>query len=238
MDFGGGLQNLAELNLAPSNSEMIIIAAASGTKIEVIKFLNEVVLRLPEGALWLSSKLAIARKLRILRKLKFQQPRIWLLTGLYTMADARVVSSSERGRSAGGMASVPIPDPSGITALLEIMPQLSMHIESNRKLEGGAQILGTKIYAAQYQQLDVKYIAIEDGRNTLPNQVNLLNIFSAQEHRGEAQVAEICIAVEPSGEESDEVDATNDSIYDAEFDDGYWEAFKTELVEVKAELEE
>ncbi len=164
------------------------------------------------------------------------------------MDDAKVLTSSERDKSYGGTASIPLPDPSSVTALLQIMPQLSAHKSSNRKLACSAQIIGTRIYPAQFQRLDVRYLATEDGRDPLPNQINLLNIFSAQEHRGESQVAEISVqaglrdseAQENEGDEArdeGQEDEGDEATYEKEFNEDYWKAFNEQLDEVKAEFE-
>ena len=194
------------------------------------------ILKTFRGRLWLSSTLTISRKLRIQRKMTFQNPRIWLLTGLIALTDASAVSISQRDSSYNGTVSVPLPDPSGVTALLQIIPQLKGQIASNWQVSSGMRRLGSKVYAAQWQRLNVRYSSLDDG-DVLPNQVNLLNIFSARASRGDLRVAEVSVEnVKAAPVLADEEPA--DEAYEAEFNEDYWQRFWEELEDVNADLEE
>ena len=200
------------------------------------KFLNEVILKTFPGRLWLSTVLAISLKLRIQRKLTFQIPHIWLLTGLILLTDANSMSISQRDSTYGGTMSVPFPDPSGVTALLQLMPQLKGKIDSSWQAGSGMRRPGNKVYAAQWQRLDVKFSSLGDDRNVLPNQVKLLNIFSARASRGDSNVAEVSV------EDVDIAsllagDGPASGIYEAEFDDDYWRRFLEEYENAKEEAE-
>ena len=201
------------------------------------KFLNEVILKRFLGRLWLSTVLAISLKLRIQRKLTFQNPHIWLLTGLILLTDANSMSISQNDSSYGGTVNVPLPDPSGVTALLQLMPQLKGKVTSSWQVGSGMRLPGNKVYAAQWQRLDVKYSSFGDGRNVLPNQVNLLNIFSARASRGDSNVAEVSVAdvmkVPPlAGDEP------TDEASKAEFNDDYWRRFLEEFDNAKEDAED
>ncbi|KAI4251715.1 MAG: hypothetical protein LQ352_004687 [Teloschistes flavicans] len=237
---GGGLTNLAELDVAPSSSQTVLIVGKEGSKIEIRepqKFLNEVILKAFPGRLWLSSILAISLKLRIQRKLTFQNPHIWLLTGLVLLTDANSMSIVQHDSSYGGTVNVPLPDPSGVTALLQLMPQLRGKVTSSWQAGSGMRRLGNKVYAAQWQRLDVKYSSLGDDKNVLPNGVNLLNIFSARTSRGDSNVAEV--SVEDAKTAPSLVgDKSADETYKTEFDDDYWRRFLQEFEKVKEDAED
>lgn len=147
------------------------------------------------------------------------------------------MSISQRDSSYGGTVSVPLPDPSGMTALMQLMPQLKGETTSSWQLGSGMRKLGNKVYAAQWQRLNVKYSTVGDGRDVLPNQVNLLNIFSARASRGDADVAEVSVEdvktapVLPGDESTDEA-------YKSEFNDDYWRRFLEEFEKVKEDTED
>ena len=184
------------------------------------KFLNEVILKTYPGRFWLSSILAISLKLRIQRKLTFQHPHIWLLTGLIALKDAESLSIAQRDSSFSTTASLPLPDPSGITTLLQLMPQLKGEITSGRHVGSGMRKLGQKVYAAQWQRLNVKYSSVRNGQEILPNQINLLNVFSARASRGDSNAAEV--SVEGTKMQPSPTLPMTDEAYNAEFNDDYW----------------
>ena len=96
---------------------------------------------------------------------------------------------------------------------------------------------GSKVYAAQWQRLDVKYSSLGDGKNVLPNQVNLLNIFSARASRGDSNVAEVSVEdVKTAPLLAD--DQSADEAYNAEFNDDYWRRFLEEFEKAKEDAED
>ena len=201
------------------------------------KFLNEVILKALPGRLWLSSVLAISLKLRIQRKLTFQNPHIWLLTGLILLTDANSMSIFQQDSGYGGTVSVPLPEPSGVTALFQLMPQLKGKISSSWQMGSGMHRAGRKVYAAQWQRLDVKYSSLRNDRSVLPNQVNLLNIFSTRASRGDSNVAEMSVEDVQTAPLLG-ADEAADETYKAEFNDDYWRRFLEEFEDIKEDDED
>ena len=112
-------------------------------------FLNEVVLQSFQARLWLSSRLAVARKLRVLCKLTLQAPRIWLLTRLYKVTDAQSLVVLGRKDVQGATGAVPL-EPTGVAQLLGVNAGVRLRTESGSVVQLGAQILGERVWAAQY----------------------------------------------------------------------------------------
>lgn len=147
------------------------------------------------------------------------------------------MSISQHDASYGGTVSVPLPEPSGVTTLLQLMPQLKGTISSSWQVGSGMRRAGSKVYAAQWQRLDVKYSSLGNDRSVLPNQVSLLNIFSARASRGDSNVAEVSVEdVEKAPLVADDEPA--DETYEAEFNDDYWQRFLEEFEQMKEDDED
>ena len=117
------------------------------------------------------------------------------------------------------------------------MPQLKGTISSSWQVGSGMRRAGKKVYAAQWQRLDVKYSSLGNDRTVLPNQVSLLNIFSARASRGDSNVAEVSV----EGVEKAPLlagDEPADETYNAEFNDDYWRRFLEEFEKMKEDDED
>lgn len=195
------------------------------------KFLNEQVLGEYRGQFWLSSRLAISRKLHVLRKMSHQQPRIWLLTRLLKIEDAYCCSRIGRDASQSMIAAVPA-DPTGISQVLGLNPGAKFHLKNGIAFEVESRFPEEKVWAAQYQRLDVRYMKIDSATAAKPGQVKLLNVFSSQETRGESDAAELTVADVHVPVEEGESYVTSD-----EPDKGYRDSFDMELLKLREELE-
>ena len=185
-------------------------------------FLNEVILKTISARQWLSSVLAISMKLKRLHKLTYPHPHIWLLTGLLTLTDANSLSIFQRTHGYGGPIGVPLPDPSGVTALLRTMPQLRGRITSR------VYKPGTKVYAAQWQCLNVTFPSPEQCKVRLPNHIRLAHNFSERASRRDYSMAEVSVEV-PTAEPVTHA-------YRDEFDDNYWRQFLEDKEDVVYEI--
>ena len=169
----------------------------------------------------------------MLRKLTLQAPRIWLLTKLYKVKDARNLTIQGKTTAQNVKGTVPIPEPTGVAQLLDLSAGLRLKNSSGNAIQLGSQILGEHVWAAQFQRLDVRYTAVDATSTALMNQVPLLNIFSVQQYRGEDQVGELSVSKEfaasdqPWPEEEAEC-----------FNSDYWDAFGNEISKVEADMNE
>ena len=132
---------------------------------------------------------------------------------------------------------MPLPDPTGVAQLLGLKAGLKAGLRLETKhghvIQLGSQILGERVWAAQFQRLDVHYRAVDATSTALPNQVPELNIFSVQHYRGEDQVGELSVSEELAG--SDQPLAEEEAkCFDADF----WEAFEKEITNIEADMDE
>ena len=70
--------------------------------------------------------------------------------------------------------------------------ELKARLESGSVVTAAIVILGKKVCAAQWQQLDAKYFTVKNWKKTdSPNQLKLSNVSSVQAERREPTVAEV-----------------------------------------------
>jgi hypothetical protein len=92
-----------------------------------------------------------------------QRPKIWLLAGVYLIEDATTWTVTNRSSGALVAASVPLPDPTALTTLVGLNPSLHYKLGKNFVRGEGTQILGRKVWAAQYQLIKAKYVTVVGG---------------------------------------------------------------------------
>ena len=111
---------------------------------------------LKEGAArdWFQTRLSIANKLHTLYKNLVAAPKIWLLTGIYLIEDAVTYRISSKASSNAASVSVPIPEPSGLAALLGVSVGTRFDFGKASTGVSGTQILGRKVWAAQWQRFE------------------------------------------------------------------------------------
>ncbi|MCJ1437294.1 hypothetical protein MMC27_006680 [Xylographa pallens] len=230
--FGGGILNLAELNSSHDVDNYHVVVASNGSKIECIKpakFFEEVILQSDSARFWLQSRLAVSKKLKYYYGLTMQNPSIWLLTGIYIMKDATCLSVSGKSSGHGGSITTPLPDPSGIAAVLQLNPNARWKTSSGLTVDGGSTFLGDRVWAAQYHRVGAKYVDIRDGVQLHSKQLKLLNVFDMKASRGESNAAELDVEGPPDLDDEEEVSYQQPG-------DGYWDKFGEELKDIEEEF--
>ena len=81
----------------------------------------------------------------MLRKLTLQAPRIWLLTKLYKVKDARNLTIQGKTTAQNVKGTVPIPEPTGVVQLLGLNTGLRLKNSSGNVIQLGSQILGKHV---------------------------------------------------------------------------------------------
>jgi hypothetical protein len=193
------------------------------------KFFQEVVLGSDEARLWLEIRLSIANKMQLLWK-KFQRsPKIWLLTGIYQIKDATTSVISRNGTQRGVEVTIPIPEPTGLATIL-LQPGGNLKLGSGTVVSSRSQILGLKVWAAQWQQVEARFLLPGDWKDmdVVTNRLKLLDVMSLQVERGadNPQFAEVVLKQE-------DVEEPQESL-----EEEYWELFDREVQRVEEDFEE
>lgn len=185
-----------------------------------------------EARLWLEIRLSIANKMQLLWK-KFQHsPKIWLLTGIYEIKDATTSVISRNGTERGVEVTVPIPEPTGLTTLL-LKPGGSVNLGSGTTLSSRSQILGLKVWAAQWQQVEARFLLAEEWKNTdvVANKLRLLDVMSLQVERGADHTQFVEVGLKQ--EDAEDLEEEKESL-----DEEYWEIFDREVQRLEEDFEE
>ena len=193
------------------------------------KFFEEVVLKSDSARFWLQSRLAVSKKLKYYYGLTMQNPSIWLLTGIYLMKDATSLSVSGKSAGLGGSITAPLPDPSGIAAMLQLNPNAHWKTSSGLTVGGGSTFVGDRVWAAQYYRVGAKYVDISDGVQLHSKQLKLLNVFDMKASRGESTAAELELESPPTLDDEEESSCFQGV-------DDYWDKFKKELKDIEDEF--
>ena len=152
-----------------------------------------------------------------------------MLTGLYLMKDATCLSVTSKSSGHGFSGTLPIPEPSGIVAALQLNPNVKWEFKDGLTVGGGATSPGDRIWAAQFHRVKATYFDVRDGTQLSLKQLKLLNVFDMRASRGEASAADIDVedAVACDGEED----------FEDEYGDEYWGRFAKELQDIQDEFE-
>jgi hypothetical protein len=161
-----------------------------------------------------------------------QRPKIWLLTGVYLIEDATTWTVTNRSSGALVAGSVPLPDPTALTTLVGLNPSLHYEVGKNFVRREGTQILGRKVWAAQYQLIKAKYVTVAEGTELPVDRIKLLSILSTQKSRGEGNVIDLHLSDDFALEKLEEDDVQ----VEKEFTKDYWKDFETEVKELEEEL--
>ncbi|KAL8820775.1 MAG: hypothetical protein Q9191_007447 [Dirinaria sp. TL-2023a] len=230
--FGGGVMNLAELTASRDSDSYNVVVAKSGCKIELLKpskFFDEVVLTSDVARFWLASRLTVSRKLKYYYGMTLQHPKLWMLTGLYVMKDATCLSVTSKNSGHGASGTLPIPEPTGIVAALQLNPNAKWDAKDGLTVGGGGTYPGDRIWAAQFHRVQAKYCDLRDGTQLSLKQLKLLDVFDMRASRGEASAADIQV------EDAVACDAKAED--DGEYGEDYWEKFAKELQDIQDEFE-
>jgi hypothetical protein len=181
---------------------------------------------------WITTRVSVGRGMKHLKGVTRQVPMLWMLTGVYFLDDAISWSTHGRQNQKGAEVNMPIPDPTGFAELLQAKATARYATKSGRVFEHGMQIADRKVWAASFQRLDVEYMHFKQGLKVLPNQISLLDVFSAARGREDEDAAQIKVL--------DEFDTTVDfgkQNIDSAFDDQYWITYLDKAGKIEAQAE-
>lgn len=206
-------------------------------------FFKDFVLKEEVARQWLRTRLSVAHKMCALYKNVVSAPKIWLLTGIYLIDDAATYRISSKSSSNAVSVNVPIPEPSGIAALLGVSAGTRFDFGRGSTGVAETQILGRKVWAAQWHRVDAKYVSAKDSRwdaDSLGNQVKILDVLTLGAERGESdeiEIAEVKLADNEATAQDGELEkAELDN--KVEYDDAMWQRFEEEVDDLLEELEE
>ena len=180
---------------------------------------------------WLATHLAVANKLYYQKKITFRRPELWLLTGVYLIKDASTWTVTGDSRGSATTASVPLPEPTGIASLLGLNPNVTYETRKSHIRREGTQIMGHRVWAAQFQRIGAKYVTVADGEEFPTSSIKLLSILSSQRVRGEGTAVTLMLEDEVAN-----IDEKGESENQGEAAPDYWKDFASELVELEEDL--
>lgn len=157
-------------------------------------FFQDSVLSNPKARLWLETRLSVASHFKTVYKNVVSSPTIWLLTGVYLIDDAKVLVVTSRSSNDSMSGKAPVPEPTGLATLLGISPGASISVGSSYTVQAYTQILGRKVWAAQWARVKARYCHVDMASATTQldlNQLKLLDIFSTGTSRGESMANDI-----------------------------------------------
>ena len=99
---------------------------------------------------WFETRLSVARSITAAVNNLVKAPDIWLLTGTYIVEDGTVFSIRKVNSSSDASASVPIPEPTGLTELVGSKVGAKIRLGSGIEAQASTQIEGKKVWAAQW----------------------------------------------------------------------------------------
>ena len=159
----------------------------------------------------------------------FQHPKLWMLTGLYLMRDASCLSVTSKSSGHGASGTLPIPEPSGIVAALQLNPSAKWDTKDGLSVGGGATFPGDRIWAAQFHRVKATYCDVRDGTQLSLKQLKLLNVFDMRASRGETSAADIDV--------EDVVACDDEASFENEYGEEYWRKFAKELQDIEDEFD-
>ena len=145
------------------------------------------------------------------------------------MKDATSLSVAGKSSGHGASGALPIPEPTGLMAALQLNPNIKWDTKDDMTVGGGGTFLGDRIWAAQFHRVKASYFDVRDGTELSLKQLKLLNVFDMRASRGEASAADIGIedVVAPIGGAGSE----------DEYGEEYWSKFAQELQDIQDEFE-
>ncbi|KAK6359277.1 hypothetical protein TWF696_000440 [Orbilia brochopaga] len=168
--IASGLFNLLEGEIGRGKSHEVIISGSSGVRRQIKKpetFLNEVVLKSEGARAWLAAHLSVSRYAAYKRNTLGTGTRIWLVTGIQTVANANISVVNRQDKSLSFSATAPAPDPvvAAVTVLTGDGGIASVGV-TNTTTKETATSYGhedARIWAAQFTQLSVKFTSKSSG---------------------------------------------------------------------------
>ncbi|KAK6352578.1 hypothetical protein TWF730_009402 [Orbilia blumenaviensis] len=159
-----GIFSLLDGEIGRGRSKDIIISGKSGTRFEIRKpetFLNNVVLKSEGARAWLANYLSVSRHLEHLHRTFGKGTRIWLVTGIQTVVDAKISIVDRQDKQLGFSATAPAPDPiiAAVTVLTGQGGMVSVGM-TNTISRSTSTMYGhtdSRVWAAQFTELSVKF---------------------------------------------------------------------------------
>ncbi|KAH6987654.1 hypothetical protein BKA56DRAFT_653406 [Ilyonectria sp. MPI-CAGE-AT-0026] len=198
--FGAGLKGLLEFDHDRAGSSYSLVVGKNGSKVELNSpenYFSTVILKDEPAKLWLRSRLSVFSRWDALKKRMSFRPEIWMVTGIFVIKDAFYYTTKSKEVSTTAKSEVPIPEPTGIAELLDLKVGLHAQLSSTTMVTAGGQILGERVWAAQWQRVGTKIIKDEDWETIAPNKLRLLPLRT-QAVKGGPEVAELSLGQEQS----------------------------------------
>jgi len=191
---------LLEFDHNRAGSSYSLVVGKNGSKMELNSpenYFSTAVLKDQNAMLWLRSRLSVFSRWDSLKKRMSFRPEIWMVTGIFVIEDAFYYTIKSKEVSTTAKSEILIPEPTGIAELLDLKVGLHTQLSSSTIVTAGGQILGERVWAAQWQQVDAKIIKGEDWETIAPNKLRLLPLRT-QAVKGGSEVAELSLGQEQS----------------------------------------
>ncbi|KAH7228622.1 hypothetical protein B0J15DRAFT_556236 [Fusarium solani] len=230
--FGAGLKQLLEFDHSRAGNSYCLVVGKNGSKIELNSpenYFSTVILKDQQADLWLRSRLSVFSRWDALRKRMSFRPKIWMLTGIFVIKDAFYYTTKSKEVSTTAKSEIPIPEPTGIAELLDLKVGLHAQLGSSTMVTAGGQILGERVWAAQWQKVDARVIKDEDWGEIAPNRLRLLPLRT-QAVKGGPEVAELSLEQKRSLMGSD----GNETLVD---EADAWQEFEKDAQSIEKKLE-
>jgi hypothetical protein len=188
----------------------------------------------PAASTWLRTRLSVARKLKATYSNLVSAPKIWMLTGLYYIEDAKVYQLRAKSKSGNASIPIPIPDPTGIAALLGLTVAPNASAGKGSEIAAGTDFSGKMVWAAQWQRVHAKYST--DSKPTVGEsfQLRLLNIYSAETERDD-EIEDIFAQVSLGDDQDPELASSTGG--EEDYCEETWKLFEEEVADLLEELE-
>jgi len=198
-------------------------------------FFEKAILQSTRAQRWLQERLTVANDLSSrLKSAVKPTPNIWLLTGVYLMSNTSQQIVTTNTRSQNTALQIPVPDPSGMSTLLQLNVGGSASTASDVSFGTSVEIKEEKVWAAQWQKVKVKKVKIDKWEDALQNHIRLLETFSLATVREGRKIVEECEVAQLDLDDSEQEVENADGHMDA--DD--WKDFDEEVEELVAGIEE
>lgn len=127
-------------------------------------------------------------------------------------------------------AAVPLPEPTQLTSLLQLNIGSKVKLGRNAVVARGTQINGKKVWAAQWQRVDAKYMSVAKWKDDMGvKRLKLLPLFSTQTVRAAPREEQAAAEVTLAGDEETEPEGDTHETPSEE----YWGLFDREVQKVE-----
>ena len=132
-------------------------------------------------------------------------------------------------------AAVPLPEPTQLTSLLQLNIGSKVKLGRNAVVARGTQIMGKKVWAAQWQRVDAKYMSVAKWKDDMGvKRLKLLPLFSTQTVRAAPREEQATAEVTLTGDEETGLE----EITDEDPNEEYWGLLDREVQKVEDDYED